>query len=166
MYSLNIGTGSTSKFTRPEPESTSRYFLTFENGFMYLNYNESDIVNRPIPFLKKPPLGIIEKGTETLFLFDDDLGCVYTVLCFNQTDFSKEFRRGNQEMKFRAFGTPFEEFFRCDYKFSAEGEQKWKLCNIGTIPDDAEINKCCDSNGGSSAKVLKFFLIIAIFIAI
>lgn len=166
MYNLNLGTGESFQFKRPKPEGTSRYFLTFSEGFMYLHYNESDSLNSSATFKRSPPSGIVKESTGTLFLFDNEQGCVYTVLCFHQPDFVEEYEKNQQEMKYRAFGTPFETFFSCDESFQSDGDLDPERCTIGVVPSAEEIeSECIEPNGGSSVQVLKYLLIIAALIA-
>lgn len=159
MYNLNLGTGNSYQFYCPEPSGTSRYFLSFNDGFMYLHYNKSDSLNNSISF-SKPPLGIVQESTGTLFLFDDEKGCVYTVLKFNNPDLEEEFSKHNKQLKFQSWGTSFEKFFDCYETFYSVEELNPERCSFGPIPDEA--NRFVPRNGSSNVEVIKYLFIITV----
>lgn len=67
----------------------------------------------PITF-SQVPRGLVNHVDGTMFLVDDLRGCVYTILGWGRTDLAKKAEtEGEQELTFKANGTPFERFFDC-----------------------------------------------------
>ncbi|KAH9396842.1 hypothetical protein TYRP_003140, partial [Tyrophagus putrescentiae] len=78
----------------------------------------------PITF-SQVPRGLVNHVDGTMFLVDDLRGCVYTILGWGRTDLAKKAEtEGEQELTFKANGTPFERFFDCPPQYRIrEGDE-------------------------------------------
>ena len=65
---------------------------------------------------------------DSMYLFDDTIGCVFIVPHFNRIDLAKQFadKRG-EDLPFHRRNLPYEYFFKCPGEFSANTTRELKL---------------------------------------
>lgn len=68
-------------------------------------------------FGKSLPQGTVSYITGFLYLFDDDLGCVYTVENWGRMDFWERSDNEKMDINLPVYCTPYERFFNCPEKF-------------------------------------------------
>ncbi len=95
----------------------------------------------------KLPKGVwadVDNGT--VFLFDDQLGCVFTVAGWSkELNLSAKYDQNSKHLlDFQVIGTPYEDFFRCPAKKYA------KSASFGKLQDRCDVSKNGDENERSS----------------
>lgn len=73
-------------------------------------------VGRPM-FGKSLPQGTVNYVTGLLYLFDDDLGCVYTAENWGRMDFWERSDNEQMDIVLPVHCTPYERFFKCPERF-------------------------------------------------
>ena len=181
LYDLQFNAWGVYAFNQWEAKKKGRILTLGPDGYMRLtpqgSYGENLVAPKGGHVFSgnsRPPFGIVKRSTGTLFLFDASKGCVYTVLGWSRPSVNEG--RGLKE-KWRAFGTPAEQFFNCGDNAKEEGGEKngpnSHRCDIGgERPSAEEIKEVEDASGdqnygrevaragaGKSSGFLKYLLI-------
>ncbi len=153
LYDLQFNAWGVYTFNQWEAKKKGRILTLGPDGYMRLT-PQGSYENLVAPKgghvfsgNSRPPFGIVKRSTGTLFLFDASKGCVYTVLGWSRPSVNDN--RGLKE-KWRAFGTPAEQFFTgCgDAKKEDKNGPNSHRCDIGgERPSAEEIKEVEDASG-------------------
>ena len=99
-----------------------------------------------------------------MFLFDDEMGCVYSIFGWNRTDLYSSHASGETTLKFKARGTPYEQFFLCPAKYKPNDFLDPNRCSLADeLKRSKSDGQFSDRAGGNEkeqeSKTLRFLLI-------
>lgn len=94
---------------------------------LYRNLDETPL--RASPFDKNPK-GFVYRQTGTMYIFADEVGCVYSIFGWNRTDLYTKHIDNELTIKFKASGTPYEKYFICPDDYKPADNLDPNRCNI------------------------------------
>lgn len=136
---------------------------------LYRDLNETP--SKVSPF-DKSPKGFVYRQTGTMYIFADEIGCVYSVSGWNRTDLYTFHTKNKLVLKFSAKGLPYEKYFICPKDYKPADNLDPNRCNIdgpltrsksyATLKDHEEDRKGNESSIGQYLLIGGSIIIILI----